>query len=382
MEASTTRGVNRALVLKAAFESDQTTRTQLESVTGLSKATISRVVDELIQEGFLNEGAALHRTGRGRKSSFIELGPATGCVVGVDLGITTCRLWCSDLRGKELARSRFDTPHGLSRLALVRFIVGAVNALVGGTTMQGRLSGIVVAVASSVRDATTIVRPADVFSHIEGEQFHKALTRHAGVPVALDSDSNMALKGEMTAGAAVGVANVALLTVSTGVGAGIAIDGTILRGTRSVIGELGALPIDMGQRRLEDVLSVRGLTSSARRAGIEISGVDDIAAAPADSALGLLRQDFIHGLVTAISTITLTTDPDIVIFNGRMIPLVESVLGTVRIALAQTIPSVPTLQVTTSDGYSAAHGAAVSALEAAHSELLERARSERLTDAV
>ena len=98
--------------------------------------------------------------------------------------------------------------------------------------------------------------------------------------------------------------------------------------------------------------------------------------------MGLLRQDFIHGLVTAISTITLTTDPDIVIFNGRMIPLVESVLGTVRIALAQTIPSVPTLQVTTSDGYSAAHGAAVSALEAAHSELLERARSERLTDAV
>jgi len=381
MEASTTRGHNRALVLKAAFDADDITRTQIETATGLSKATVSRMVDELIQEGLLNEGASLHRTGRGRKSSYIELGPATGCVVGVDLGITTCRLWCSDLRGNELSRSRFDTPHGLSRLALVRFIIGAVNALVGGTSMGGRLSGITVAVASSVRNATTVVRPADVFAHIEGEQFHKALTRHAGVPVTLDSDSNMALRGEMTAGAAIGVANVALLTVSTGVGAGIAIDGKLLRGTRSVIGELGSLPIDMGRRRLEDVLSVRGLTSTAHRAGIELAALDKIIDAPPQSPLAELRDQFVHGLVSAVSAITLTSDPDLIIFNGRIIPLVQSVLDRVRTTLSQTLPAVPTLQVTASDGFSAAHGAAVSAVESAHNDLLERARNDRLIDA-
>jgi predicted NBD/HSP70 family sugar kinase len=382
MEATMTRGYNKAAVLAAALASGKCTRSSIESDTGLSKATVARLVDELIQEGVLRVGSELHREGRGRKSLYLELGVRVGCVVGIDLGSTTTRLSCVDLRGNQLARWKFDTPTGLSRLGLVRRLTAETHQLVDGTPYVGRLAGAVVAVAASVRGHSEIIRPAQAFQHLEGTQFCRTLERHLKAPVILDSDANMALRGEMEDGGAAGISDAALLTVSTGFRAGFARDGQILRGDRSLVGELGSLPMACGEgaRRLDDVLSAGGVLTAARAGGAHSANIDEVASAAEDSALGRLREDFIRGLVLAVGAVTLTVDPEIVVFNGRMLPVIERVLPVVRSRLEAALPAVPRLTLTDSDGYSGAHGSAITAAERAGTQLVAAARQQQMTD--
>ncbi|WKG03963.1 ROK family protein [Mycolicibacterium sp. HK-90] len=384
MEATTTRAQNKAAVLSAALAAGQCTRSSIETRTGLSKATVARIVDELLGEGLLQPGAELHREGRGRKSLYLELGTQVGCVVGVDLGLTTTRLWCADLRGTELARSRFDTPKGLTRLAMVRRLVAEVQALIDGTAYSGRLSGVVVAVVGSVRNEVEIVRAAAPFSYLEGSQFCAALERHFAVPVILDSDANMALCGEMVDGVAVDTRDAALLIVSTSVRAGLARDGRVLRSDRSLIGELAWLPVPSrgSQRRcLDDVLSARGVLAAAHHSDTA-ADIAELAAADDRSELATARGEFVDGLVVAVSTVALTVDPDIVVVTGRMLPVVERVLGEVNEQLKSVLPAVPRLVLASSNGFAAAHGAALTAVDGARTRLMYSIVRQPITDVV
>jgi predicted NBD/HSP70 family sugar kinase len=382
MEASSTRGYNKAAVLAAALASTQCTRSSIEADTGLSKATVARLVDELFQEGVLQPGSELHREGRGRKSLYLELGVEVGWVVGIDLGVTTTRLWSVDLRGNPLAHNRFDTPTDVSRLALVRRLSAEIDYLVEHTAHPGPLTGAVVAVAASVGAHRDVIRPAASFQHLAGTQFCATLERHLDIPVILDSDANMALRGEMVDGGAAGASDAALLTVSTGFRAAFARGGQIMRSDRSLMGELGALPVtsDTGVRRLEEVLSARDVLARAQANGAPQTTIDDIVSSTDDPMLSRLREEFVDGLVLAVGAVTLTIDPEVVVFNGRMLPLIGRVLPEARRRLEASLPSVPRLGLSDSDGYSGAQGAAITAAERAGSRLVEAARQQNLTD--
>ncbi|MGV0813446.1 ROK family protein [Mycolicibacterium boenickei] len=382
MEAISTGGHNRAAVLAASLRPGQCTRSDIESRTGLSKATVSRWVDQLIQEGVLQPGAELHREGRGRKSLYLDLGTRLGCVVGVDLGLTNTRIWCSDLRGGLLARTRFDTPTGSTRLAMVRCLTSEINDLVAETAYAGRLSSAVVAVAAGVRDHHEIISVPDEFGHLAGTQFGEALARHLRVPVLLDSDANMALQGEMVAGCAVGISDAAMMTVSTKFRAAFARDGQIMRSSRSMLGELGLLPIGASSTgaTLSDLLSASVvLPAAGRLRGVSV-GIDDLAEWAAAAPDVQVVRDFIGGLVLAVSTVALTIDPDVVVFNGRMLPVVRAVLPRVLEALADNLPAVPELRLVDHDGYSGAHGSAITAAERACADLIESARQQASSD--
>ncbi len=83
----------------------------------------------------------------------------------------------------------------------------------------------------------------------EGLPLRRRLGRLAGRPVAVDNDANCAVLGEAWRGAARGLRHVVLLTLGTGIGAGILVDGALLRGATGAGGEAGHLAVRMGGRR-------------------------------------------------------------------------------------------------------------------------------------
>ena len=78
------------------------TRNKLIELTGLSKATVSRAVEELRADGFVIDGGVDEVTGRGRRSTYLDLPGTTGHVAGVSFGAQTTGVLVTDLRGREI----------------------------------------------------------------------------------------------------------------------------------------------------------------------------------------------------------------------------------------------------------------------------------------
>lgn len=369
-EPASARQTNRAAVLREVLREPGVTRQKVASWTGLSTATISRVTDELIVEGYLHEGQQTARRGRGRRSTYLELSDQTGCVVGVDLGATGCKLLAADLRGVELGRRELDTPRQLSSVELAKWLVTQIYDLLAASNVTRQLVGVTVGVPASVEKGRGITRPATDVAHLEGEDLHDALTDQLSVPVTLDTDSNLALEGEMADGLAMGARNVVLFTLSTGMSAAIALDGELLRHDSGLLGEFGWLRCAPDGPTLEECLTTHGILAAARVEGAPLHDITDLTRVGLTRELKPFVRRFIDGVALAVSCATVTVDPDVVLLTGRMRPLMRHVLPEVRSRLDNMLPNVPDLVITSSVRFSTAHGAAAVAARARVTELL------------
>lgn len=186
---------------------------------------------------------------------------------GVDVGGTnTTVLLCSeDL--VVLARTDVRTPAHDGGAAIVARAVDAVRMLLGRTSAE--LVGVGVGAAGVVDARTGTVRvTGDSFTGWAGFGVVAAVEAGLGVPATLDNDVNAFLRGEVAAGAVEGAADVLGMTLGTGVGGALVLDGRLHDGPGGAAGEIGHVPgfgdarCTCGQRgHLETLASARGISA-------------------------------------------------------------------------------------------------------------------------
>ncbi|WKG03969.1 ROK family protein [Mycolicibacterium sp. HK-90] len=370
MTSPSPRDLNRAAVMDLAMRHANLTRNNAVEMSGLSKATISRVVDELLADGMLVEGGDNQTIGRGRPSRFLTAAPELGMVIGVDMGITTTRMLVADLNGTVLATVKRPTRNGLRARAHGQWLAKQIAGSARQAAMpHAPLLQTTVSVPGKIDSTGQIARTA--MPQLADHDLRGQLARELGCDVRLENDANMALRGEMTDGAAVGCPNVGMFVVSTALSAAVAIDRAILKGNRAVLGDIGRLPFE-GTRCLSDVLSVSGIEHAAAANGHAIQ-LDELVAEPAGHpAVAKIRDDFTEGMALAISAMLLVVDPDLIVFNGRLLPLLEQLLDPITERVTSIVPAVPPLQLSQADGFSGTRGALTVALEQARKLIRER----------
>lgn len=166
-------------------------------------------------------------------------------VAGLDLGGTKILARALDPADPHgvVAECRVDTPRGTE--ALVAAMAGAVTALDDTLRAAGRepVAAVGVGAAGQV-DLDGVVRFAP---NLPGVVDADLAGRLAGVlerPVSIDNDANCALWAEVCLGAAVGVPDAALVTLGTGIGGGLVLDGRLRRGATGFAGEPGHMIVD------------------------------------------------------------------------------------------------------------------------------------------
>lgn len=165
-------------------------------------------------------------------------------VLGVDVGGTKISACPVDQAGTELARPIVD----LTRTEdTASFLSGLETTLRRAMTEFAQFSpGAVGLACAGTIDAsleTVVTSPNLPLSEVP---LARTLRERLGVPVVLENDANAALLGEATVGAAVGLRHVVLLTLGTGVGGALMIDGGLYRGASGAAGELGHTVVQMG----------------------------------------------------------------------------------------------------------------------------------------
>lgn len=167
-------------------------------------------------------------------------------VVGVDVGGTNVKLGAVDVRAKVVARSSFSTQEFIqspSRLitAISRAVVDLLQASgISKKDVQGLgigLPGLVDVKGGVVRFLPNIPGWRDV-------ALRKILENKLSLPVQVENDVNMITLGEWQFGAGRGIKNLICMTLGTGVGAGLILDGDIYRGPGFAAGEIGHMPLN------------------------------------------------------------------------------------------------------------------------------------------
>jgi glucokinase len=241
--------------------------------------------------------------------------------IGVDLGGTKIRAGRVRVDG-TIARELEVATDEASGDAILAQIVALARDLADGEAVP-----VGVGVPGTVDQATgTLVQAANLPLH--DVPVRDRLRALLGVPVRVENDANCAALGEHRFGAARGTAYSVMLTLGTGVGGGVVIDGSLYGGARGTGAELGHVVIALGGRpcqgscrgrgHLEAYCSGTALTLRAHDVGIaDARAVLDGARAGDATALGLLRE-VSDALGAALVTFANTFNPEIFVVGGGL----------------------------------------------------------------
>lgn len=162
-------------------------------------------------------------------------------IFAADLGGTHLRAATVDECGKIHFRSKQNTPQGSDPKEIVGAVVHAVRET-GSAAKE--LTAVSLVVPGTVNVQEGIVVKAPNLPCLDGFPLAAALTDELGLPAILENDANAAAVGEMWQGAARGCRTIICVTLGTGVGGGIILDGELWRGVDGAAAEIGHMCVD------------------------------------------------------------------------------------------------------------------------------------------
>jgi glucokinase len=161
-------------------------------------------------------------------------------IFAADLGGTHLRAATVDHKGEIQFRFKQNTPQGKDAKAIVDAIVAAVREC----QKQSDITAVSLVVPGTVKVEEGAVVKAPNLPCLDGFRLAAALTEQLDLPAILENDANAAAVGEMWRGAAVGCKTIICVTLGTGVGGGIILDGKLWRGVDGAAAEIGHMCVD------------------------------------------------------------------------------------------------------------------------------------------
>jgi predicted NBD/HSP70 family sugar kinase len=380
------RAHNAALIMRALWVSeDGAARIDLARDSGLSRATISTIVSELLDTGVVVEGD--NRASRGgRPARILRFDDSWRTVLGLELGASHVSGVRTNLRGDIEHSVRVEHDVQIDPKGTLDFIRGVVDELLLDVDVP--VLGIGLAVPSPVLDARSGELSADLFPRWRGIDLRQVLEEHVGCPVFIENDANLGALAEHWWGAGRTQESFAYVKVATGVGAGIIINGDIYRGASGIAGEIGHTAIDAHgplcrcglHGCLESLVGTQSLLQRARARAQTLphrpSWADNPklpmlihAAESGDDAARKLIADAGHWLGIALANLLNLLNPGSVILGGRLTKAGDLLLEPLRKAVASralwsSVADTP-IQMSALPGEAIAKGAATLVLQAA-----------------
>ena len=257
---------------------------------------------------------------------------ATPHVIALDLGGTDLKAASVSAAGEVLEFIRTPSRADESTEALMDALAAAANRWRSGALAVGiGVPGVVDPASGTLVDATPhLALPRDF-------PVRSGLERVLALPVFADNDANCAALAEYRVGAARGARVAIVITVGTGVGCGIVIDGRVLRGAWGGAGEIGHMaqrssgpPCDCGvEGCAEPLAGGGGLPGRARALGLSVTGAIDVfaAAGAGDERARMLLAELTDALAGQVACAVQTLNPEVVVLGVRNLRIVPAALG-------------------------------------------------------
>ena len=235
---STSRQVNRQILLNLVREHQPISRADLARRMTLGRGVVTTLVKQLLNEGALYEGA-LADLPRGRRPTMLYVETRDRLVVAIDVRFSRIDVLLSDFGGKQIALERFGTrfdPEQLLDELAVR-----VRRLLRTHAAEGRCEGIGMVIPGMVDRHSGRVLNAPQLGWRD-VQVRSGLAERTGLPVHVENAPAACALAHIWLGPS-GVRDFVYVSVSDGVGTGVVVNGEVVRGHAHTAGEFGHIPI-------------------------------------------------------------------------------------------------------------------------------------------
>lgn len=240
------REFNRLLVLNSIRQRGPITRVAISKRTGLSRTTVSSIVESLLKEGLVREGNMLSAApSGGRRAILLHFNADAGCIIGVDAGRTHFTVVVTNLAAEVLARHSGPFNADLGPDLCLPQLAAELRALLKRADITwDRVLGVGLAIPGPMDARLRMLVSPPRMPGWDSVDVQAILGRELNVPIYLGNDANLGALGESRYGDGRGVPDMTYIKVGTGIGCGLIINGTLYRGSRGSAGELGHFTID------------------------------------------------------------------------------------------------------------------------------------------
>jgi len=239
------------LILSTIAEQGPISRIAIAKKTALTKSAISKVVEDLIKLGLVEE-VGIDDTSVGRKPVTLKLTTDNYFVIGVGIRRTEISTGIADLRGSIIARKKASLEERANQKTILKKLIGLIYGVVKDSGIQ-KEKVIVIGIGSPgplYAHSGIILSPPN-FPGWRNILLRKLIEEEFKIPTFIDNDANTCALGEKWFGSGQGINNFIYLLCDKGVGAGIVINGEVYRGVDGMAGEVGHTSISLRGKRCE-----------------------------------------------------------------------------------------------------------------------------------
>jgi len=315
--------LNTAIVLDAIIEHAPLSRAAISELTGLNKATVSSLVQGLIDSHLVLEIGPGESSG-GRKPLMLLFNEKAGYAVGVDFGVNYIRGVLADLQGQVVAESYSQLGRKQAEQPL-NPLTDCIQELIGqAPDSPYGIVGIGIGAPGIVDAEGTILFAPNL--KLKQFELRAQLEQRFGLPVTVDNEANAGAQGEQRYGAGRNIPNQIYVSVGMGIGTGIILNNKLFKGSSGFSGEMGHLSIQYdgkpcscgNQGCWELYASENALLEEAAPLGFE--SLEELLAACEEGNKEVQKLFSIIGayIGIGIAGIVNALNPDVVILGNRM----------------------------------------------------------------
>jgi predicted NBD/HSP70 family sugar kinase len=346
---------NLEVVLRHLASLGPDTRASIAARAGLTRATVSRLVAELIELGLVRESGRDAGGRAGRPGTRLELDGRHVLAIGAEVNVDYLSVVAIDVAGREVGRERraFDAT-GVGPEASIVALADLCRTILRRLSRRRRdrravVAGLTVAVPGLVDVVAGVVAEAPNLHWSDvavAEPLRRAL-RLDRTPLAVGNDANLAAIGEYRTGEWAGTPNLVYITGEVGIGGGIIVGGQPLLGTRGYAGEVGHMNVEpdgpqcgCGRRGCwEACIGLNALLQSVSRRPrgdappeAKLEPVVSRARAADPSTLAAL-DELGERIGVGAANLANLFDPQVIILGGYFVELADWILPPARRAL-------------------------------------------------
>lgn len=326
--------INSKLVLTHIINNGPISRATLAKKLGLTKATISTIVQELIDKHLVIESGS-DNTSRGRKPILLTFNPYCGYVITIDLEEEYLTLMTCHLTGEDFRTNHYPNSKPANEIVdyLTLLIKQTLDTL--PNTPYG-VVGICLGIHGVVNNNEIIFTPYSPYTEVD---FVALLEAHFSIPVYLENEANLSIIGEKTF--CYNYANMIGISIHSGIGLGLIINHELFSGYNGNAGEFGHTIVELNGRPcpcgnlgcFEQYASERALLLQfARKKNLSKATLEMLIGAHAhqDADAILLIEEFIKYMAIGINNILNIFNPEAIVINSALVNELPDIIDQIN----------------------------------------------------